>query len=230
MPSWHGACIIWGMSTPTEFTVRPATSLSRPEKPIFGVYTPGDSDHGTLDDVAKAANPLHYVPFVSHVYEAATGNTGSAAMKIIGGAIIGGPVGFIAGLASAIFEQEKGKTIVASIADAISGEESATQVASAEATQQIASMRGIATPTQEILPPESTVQASQKIAQAVAEDHAIHGQMQMASAVGALANPLSKQDQDVLSLFGAEQKSAHKSYQNAQMRNYLRDVTTSQVI
>lgn len=206
------------MSTPTEFTVRPAASLSRPDKPVFGVYTPGDTDHGSMDDVAKAANPLHYVPFVSQVYEAATGNTGSSAMKIIGGAILGGPIGFIAGLASAIFEQETGKTIVASIADAITGDDAPTQLASAETTDAEPSegLRGVDTPTQEVIPPSQI--------------SALDVPMQVAAAGAAVASPVSVEDQEVLDLFGGQPLSAHQSYKKAQMLPYLRDVTTSQVI
>lgn len=209
----------------TEITVRPTTSLSRPEKPIFGVYTPGDTDKGSMDDIAKAANPLHYVPFVSQLYEAATGNTGSAAMKIMGGAILGGPLGFLAGLASAIFEQETGKTIVASIADAITGDDSPVQVASATATPTPTSegLRGVDTETKDITPPSqiSALEAQQKMQQA---------QMQMASATASMGNPISTEDREVLDLFGGQPASAHNSYKKAQMLPYLRDVTTSQVI
>lgn len=209
----------------TEITVRPTTSLSRPEKPIFGVYTPGDTDKGSMDDVAKAVNPLHYVPFVSQLYESATGNTGSAAMKIMGGAILGGPLGFLAGLASAIFEQETGKTIVASIADAISGEDSPVQVASSTTTATPISegLRGVDTDTKDITPPSqiSALEAQQKMQQA---------QMQMASATASMGNPISTQDREVLDLFGGQPASAHNSYKKAQMLPYLRDVTTSQVI
>lgn len=212
----------------TEVTVRPTTSLSRPEKPIFGVYTPGDTDNGTMEDVAKAANPLHYVPFVSQLYESATGNRGSAAMKIIGGAALGGPLGFIVGLASAIFEQENGgKTIVASIADAITGGDDApTQVASAETMSTTApteGLRGIDTETQEITPPA-------QISALEAQGKAQQAQMQMASAMAAVGNPISAEDKEVLDLFGGQPASAHNSYKKAQMLPYLRDVTTSQVI
>lgn len=209
----------------TEITVRPTTSLSRPEKPIFGVYTPGDTDKGSMDDIAKAANPLHYVPFVSQLYESATGNTGSAAMKIMGGAILGGPLGFLAGLASAIFEQETGKTIVASIADAITGDDSPVQVASATATPTPTSegLRGVDTETKDITPPSqiSALETQQKMQQA---------QMQMASATASMGNPISTEDREVLDLFGGQPASAHNSYKKAQMLPYLRDVTTSQVI
>lgn len=216
----------------TEVTVRPTTSLSRPEKPIFGVYTPGDRDDITAKEVLSGLNPLHHIPFVSQLYESAQATPQTPAVsvgKLIGGALIGGPFGFLAALANVVFEQENGESMIASAANALTGHES-TQVAQAKTSYETASLQGVEAPTQEILPPEATTEASQKIASAVAQDKAIAAQMQMANAMGAMADPLSKQDQDVLSLFGAEQKSAHKSYQNAQMLPYLKDVSVSQVL
>lgn len=218
----------------TEVTVRPTTSLSRPEKPIFGVYTPGDRDDITAKEVLSGLNPLHHIPFVSQLYESAQAQPNTPAVsvgKLIGGALIGGPIGFLASLANVIYEQQTGSTMLAAATSTLKGERP-VQVAQARTTGpvELPSMRGVNTPTQEILPPESAANANQEIAAAVAQDKAIAAQMQMANAMGAMANPLSREDQDVLSLFGAEQKSAHKSYQNAQMRNYLRDVTVSQVL
>ena len=217
----------------TEVTVRPTTSLSRPDKPVFGVYTPGDRDDITAGEVLSGLNPLHHIPFVSQLYGAEQGPTTAAVSvgKLIGGALLGGPIGFLASLANVIYEQETGSTMVAAASAALTGEPT-TQVAQARATGpvELASMRGISTPTQEILPPESAASANQQISAAVAQDQAIAAQMQVANAMGALTNPLSQQDQDVLSLFGAEQQSAHRSYRQAQLRPYLKDVTTSQVL
>lgn len=218
----------------TEVTVRPTTgsaTLSRPEKPTFGVYTPGDTDNITVREVLSGLNPIHHIPFVSQLVDAseADSNRGSAASvgKIVVGTLLGGPIGFLASLANVIYEQQTGESMIASAASSITGNPS-TQVAQAKTAEnlEVAS----ATPAQEVLPPESAVQANQKIAAAVAEDTAIQGQMQMANAMGALANPLSREDQDVLSLFGSDQKSAHRSYRQAQMLPYLRDVTVSQVL
>ncbi len=221
----------------TEVTVRPTTSLARPEKPTFGVYTPGDTDNISVREVLSGLNPIHHIPFASQLMDTTDASTprGAAASvgKLVVGALLGGPLGFLASLANVVYEQQSGESMIASAAHALTGEET-TQVAQAKTAAdayEVASLAPAAgTPTQEILPPEATVQANQKIASAVAQDKAIAAQMQMANAMGALADPLSKQDQDVLTLFGAEQKSAHKSYQNAQMRNYLNDVTVSQVM
>lgn len=212
----------------TEVTVRPTTSLSRPEKPIFGVYTPGDNDNITAREVLSGLNPIHHIPFASQLIDATDANTprGAAASvgKLVVGALLGGPFGFLASLANVVYEQQSGESMIASAANALTGSESTTQVAQAKT-----SLTPVDVP-EEMAAAPVTAEASQEIAAAVAQDKAIAAQMQMANAMGALTNPLSKTDQDVLSLFGAEQKSAHKSYQNAQMRNYLNDVTVSQVM
>ena len=214
----------------TEFTVRPVAPAQVKEEPIFGVRTPGDTDIASADDVAKAANALHYVPFVSQVYEAATGNTGSAAMKILGGALIGGPIGLIAGIANAIFEQEKGTSVVGAVASLFDSEP-ASQVAQAETAVEpvqsvsLAETKVVAAADTEILPP-----AAQSLNSAQAQDMAQKAQMQMASAMDAVGAPVDAQDSQVLALFGGQPQSAHRSYQKAQMLPYLRDVTSSQVI
>ena len=220
----------------TEVTVRPTTgsaTLSRAEKPTFGVYTPGDTDDISARDVLSGLNPIHHIPFISQLVDSADAgnanrNAAASVGKLVVGAVLGGPIGFLASLANVIFEGENGESMVASAASSLMGHDETTQVAQASPTDPIDIAS--AAPVQEVLPPESAIQANQKIAAAAAEDAAIQGQMQMANAMGALANPLSKEDQDVLSLFGAEQKSAHRSYRQAQMLPYLKDVTVSQVL
>lgn len=223
------------MSTLTEITVRPtsAVSLSRPEKPIFGVYTPGDRDDMTLGEVAKGLNPIHHIPFVSQLYDSSQEAKASPAIpvgKLIGGALLGGPIGFFAALANVVFEQTTGESMVAAAGNAIFGKET-TQVASAASTSgslDVSSLRGVDTPTQEILPPES---AADKVASAADAAHmAQEAQMQMASAMAEVGKPYDSKDSDVLSLFGGQPLSAHQSYKKAQMLPYLKDVTSSQVI
>lgn len=211
------------MSIPADITVRPLPK----EEPIFGVCTPGDCKTGSRDDVASAANPLHYVPFVSQVYEAATGDTGSAALKVVGGAVLGGPIGLIAGIASAIFEQATGDSIGHTIASAFSDDEAPTQVAhAAQAYSARAESVETIVPKQEILPPEKTAALSSAGAVARAQET----QMKLASAITDIGNPASTDDTAVLSLFGGQAPSAHRSYQKAQMLSYLQDVNHSMVM
>lgn len=66
-----------------------------------------DGFAGLLDII----NPLQHIPGVSTIYSQLTGDKSSPAASIIGGAIFGGPIGLIASIANAIFEQETGKDI-----------------------------------------------------------------------------------------------------------------------
>jgi hypothetical protein len=190
------------MSTaPTaEITVRPAANRWN-SGPCFGVCTPGDTSEINNSDVGKALNPLHQIPFVSQLYEAATGETGSSAAKLIGGALIGGPIGFLASLADVIFTQETGKGVLSSAYAALSGD-SSTQLASNAAGAQAAHLSaGVERP------------------------------LVVASAIAPAAISASTQkDNDILSLYGGQAASAHQSYQKAQLLPYLQDVNSSMVL
>lgn len=65
----------------------------------------------TFDDFLDIINPLQHIPIVNLIYREATGDKISGAAQIIGSAIIGGPLGMISGVVSAILEQETGKGI-----------------------------------------------------------------------------------------------------------------------
>lgn len=189
------------MALPTQITIRPHR-----DEPIFGVRTNGDTDRIDTAELRKAANPLHQIPFVSQVYEAATGETGSSVAKLVGGALIGGPIGFIASLASVIFEQEAGQSVGTALASAFRGEDAPVQVAQASDTVTHVPVEAV-----EVLPP--TAQAAS---------------MKVASVAADLAG--NSTDDQILNLFGGQGASAHRSYQRAQMLPYLQDVTSSQVI
>jgi hypothetical protein len=62
-------------------------------------------------DLLDVINPLQHIPGVSTVYSQLTGDKSSAAASILGGALFGGPIGLIASIANAIFEQETGNNI-----------------------------------------------------------------------------------------------------------------------
>lgn len=49
----------------------------------------------SFGDLVDIINPLHHIPVVSNLYEAATGDTIGAIAKIVGGAIFGGPIGAV---------------------------------------------------------------------------------------------------------------------------------------
>ena len=60
---------------------------------------------GGFSDLVDIINPLQHIPIVSNIYRAMTGDTISAAGQMIGGMLFGGPIGFLAGAASALFSE-----------------------------------------------------------------------------------------------------------------------------
>lgn len=86
----------------------------------------------SFGDVLDAINPLNQIPFVRNLF-GSEADQPSTASKIAGSAIFGGPIGLVAGLANAIFEQATGKDIGATVVAALTGDaaEAPVQVASA---------------------------------------------------------------------------------------------------
>ncbi len=69
-------------------------------------------DHSvSFSDVLSTLNPLQYIPIIGSVYRAITGDAAPQAAQVLGGALIGGPLGLIASAASAIVEQSSGKDV-----------------------------------------------------------------------------------------------------------------------
>jgi hypothetical protein len=62
-------------------------------------------------DFLDIINPLQHIPLVSSLYRAVTGDELKPFARIIGGALFGGPSGFMRGIAEAILEEGSGKDI-----------------------------------------------------------------------------------------------------------------------
>ena len=75
-------------------------------------------------DLVDVINPLQHIPIVSSLYRALTGDTIKPAMMVFGGALFGGPVGFLAGVASAVIEQTTGREPGAQLIALLRGETS----------------------------------------------------------------------------------------------------------
>ncbi|NBX03325.1 MAG: hypothetical protein EBR02_04575 [Alphaproteobacteria bacterium] len=84
---------------------------------------------GSFGDFLDVINPLHHIPVVSSIYESLTGDTQSTGAKLAGGALFGGPIGFLASLFDSIVEGESGKGVGGHMMAAVNSAEE-TQVAS----------------------------------------------------------------------------------------------------
>jgi hypothetical protein len=59
----------------------------------------------SFPEFLAALNPLHHLPVVGTIYRAATGETIQPAMRILGGALLGGPVGMLSSLVLATLDE-----------------------------------------------------------------------------------------------------------------------------
>jgi hypothetical protein len=155
----------------------------------------------TWRDVADTLNPLTHIPFVSTLYNEMTDHTPSAAPQLAGGMLLGGPIGFLIGLANVVFQDQTGKGVGGTLLAALTGDES-------EATTQLAAADE----------PEPAAEPEQELASIAP----------MAAPVE--MGVISSKDNAVLDLYGGSASSAHSSYQKAQMLPYLNDVTVSKVL
>jgi hypothetical protein len=103
--------------------VFPQTQTSVAENNFWGPN--GFSFKSVLDII----NPLQQIPVVSDIYRAMSGDTIATGSRLAGGALLGGPIGFVAALINSIVEDETGKDIGGNMLAMLDGEDE-TQIAS----------------------------------------------------------------------------------------------------
>jgi hypothetical protein len=85
-----------------------------------GEADPGGAEIGGTDDslgfsdLLDVLNPLHHIPLVGTLYREISGDTISETARLTGGAVWGGPTGFVSALANTITERETGSDLGAS--------------------------------------------------------------------------------------------------------------------
>lgn len=180
------------------------------EQGLFG------KDGLTFGDVLDAVNPLNHIPIVSDLFASTTGSAPSAASKLVGGALMGGPIGFIASLANVIFEQATGASPIQAVVAAFSGESTASEIQVASAKQ-----------AQEEANASTTTNGAVQLASLNPASSAITAQLEANRVEDAV---FSSKEKAVLDLYGDSGSSAHDSYRKAQLRPYLQDVTVSKLL
>ncbi len=104
---------------------------------------PADMEHPTLqsalnepsaelrfEDFLDVINPLQHIPIVSSIYRAITGDEIAGPAKVMGGALFGGPLGFVAGIIDAIATQINGEDLGETAVAALFGGEDAGEAPS----------------------------------------------------------------------------------------------------
>lgn len=128
------------LADPIRLAFRPPGRLDVPEPmdggPALGpdeaIPIPGEI---TFDEVLMGLNPLHHLPGVGIVYRAVTGEDIHPAMRALGAAVLGGPLGMaLAGVGAAIEMTMPGARLRA----AVNGEPDPLPAASAVASRDVA--------------------------------------------------------------------------------------------
>ncbi len=104
------------MASLTSIAAPGPAALSTAAPASAGIIDIGDPtkmpDHSvSFSDVLSTLNPLQYIPVIGSIYRAITGDAAPQAAQVLGGALLGGPLGLIASAASAIVEQSSGKDV-----------------------------------------------------------------------------------------------------------------------
>lgn len=198
-----------------------ASELSAKHIDFFAATPVGGTGNSETEfgfaDFLDIINPLQHIPVVSTIYRELTGDTIKPALKVIGSAMLGGITGLASGVVDAVVETQTGKDIGQNMLAMFGGgDEATTQVAKAEepkkeekhATANIAvqpaSVSLAAVPQAPLMPGYGTPAANMPLIPAT-----------------------SKEDKEVMALFGNSNISAHASYKKANMLSYLTDVTRS---
>jgi hypothetical protein len=90
------------------------------------------NDGPSFKDMLDIINPLQQIPIVGTIYRAMTGDTISAASKLAGGALYGGPLGFMASLADEIVQTQTGQDVGSNLLSWAQGNNSGANYAVAD--------------------------------------------------------------------------------------------------
>jgi hypothetical protein len=84
------------------------------------------ADHESLgfEDLLDVINPLQHLPFVGTIYRRLTGDEISGPARVAGGFLFGGPIGMVAGMASAAAVEATGADLGETLVGMLLGDES----------------------------------------------------------------------------------------------------------
>ncbi|MGE0755085.1 MAG: hypothetical protein AB7L92_08010 [Alphaproteobacteria bacterium] len=113
------------IQAPLEITIRPK-QLDQPVETVKDAAEAGGFfgvDGFSFKDILDVINPFQQLPVVSSLYREETGDTLSAASRLAGGALLGGPVGFLVALGNIIIEEATGKDVAGNLLAAAKDDE-----------------------------------------------------------------------------------------------------------
>ena len=121
-------------SPPLHITVHPLPDHA-------GASTPGQfwsGDTPSFKDVLDTINPLQHIPIISTIYQNLTGDVPSSGANVIGGTLLGGPIGLASALFNEIVKTQTGKDVGGNVLAMINGESSTQSADSSTSSIQYA--------------------------------------------------------------------------------------------
>lgn len=128
-------------AAPLKLTINPLPQEKPVEKAAEGDSFWGE-DGFSFGDVLDIINPFQQLPVVSTLYRESTGDGISTAARLAGGALLGGPIGFMVALVNSIIEDTSGKDIGGHVMAMLDGESEPKEFASAAAPSPASMRRG----------------------------------------------------------------------------------------
>ena len=110
---------------PLTITIRPITDAKADNVGLFSEDLP------SFEDVLDAINPLQQLPVISSFYRAESGDGISIVSRLLGGALFGGPIGFLVAAVNAGIEAATGSDVGEHMIAMFEGEPSSVSVAGA---------------------------------------------------------------------------------------------------
>lgn len=130
-------------TTPLQITIRPnEAAAAKAQGQFWGDDAPG------FEDFLDTINPLQHLPIVSNIYQSLTGDVQSVGSKLAGGALFGGPIGFIGALFDSIITSATGKDTVSNLMAAFDGSPESPPAAPAPTQVASAAPVGFLSPNQ----------------------------------------------------------------------------------
>ena len=118
-------------SNPLQITIHPLPWANNTESnsssdttPVQGQSTSQfwSSDAPTFKDVLDTINPLQHLPVISTLYQNITGDVPSSGANVIGGTLIGGPIGLLSAIVNEITKAQTGKDMGNNMLAMLSGD------------------------------------------------------------------------------------------------------------
>jgi len=131
---------------------RPAVEPARPvdidRRPAHAPESEPQSELG-FADFLDMINPLQHIPVVGDLYRYLTGDQIAGSARVVGGALFGGPIGFVAGIVNALVAEASGGNPGELVLTALFGDDDPELVAAAGTGTPVADAPSVVSAPQE---------------------------------------------------------------------------------